>query len=103
MIHESRTIRGRLSEGHAINRLDFRCALVVAESISLRAMLVEFLKKRAWVAHGIQRLDQASQLLKIIPYHLIVVDREPSCANATNFARLLGDSAECGSDSFGVN
>lgn len=93
-IRKSRIIRGRALESHAIDHLDFRCALIVEESISLRAMLVEFLKKRGWIAHGIQRLDQALPLLKSVPYHFIVVDTAPSCASALSFARMLGGSEE---------
>ena len=77
-----------------IDRLDFRSALVIEESIVLRSSIVQLLKKRGWIAHGIKVSDQALPLLKCIPYHLIVIDGSASNIAAVNFARTLHSSEE---------
>jgi len=75
-----------------IDRLDFRSALVIEESTLLRGSLVDYLKKRGWIAHGTKRIEQALPLLKCIPYHLIVVDL--SGLGAANFVRILHSSKD---------
>jgi CheY-like chemotaxis protein len=77
-----------------IDRLDFRSALVIEESIVLRGSIVQLLKKRGWIAHGITVAGQAFPLLKCIPYHLIVIDGNASNIAAINFARTLHNSEE---------
>jgi CheY-like chemotaxis protein len=78
----------------AIDRLDFRSALVIQGPIVLRSSIVQLLKKRGWIAHGIRVSDQAFPLLKCIPYHLIVIDGSASNIAAINFARTLHNSEE---------
>jgi CheY-like chemotaxis protein len=75
-----------------IDRLDFRSALVIEESTGLRSSIVQLLKGRGWIAHGIRAAGQAFPLLKCIPYHLIVIDGHGSSAVAINFARTLQQS-----------
>ena len=77
-----------------IDRLDFRNALVIEESTALRGSIVQMLKKRGWIAHGISVAGQAFPLLKCIPYHLIVIDGNASSIAAINFARTLHNSEE---------
>jgi DNA-binding NtrC family response regulator len=77
-----------------VDRLDFRSALVIEESTALRGSIVQFLKRRGWIAHGIRSGAQALPLLKCIPYHLIVIDGGASSAAAINFARTLHNSEE---------
>jgi CheY-like chemotaxis protein len=77
-----------------VDRLDFRSVLVIEESIVLRNSIVQLLKKRGWIAHGIRSAGQALPLLKCIPYHLIVIDGSASSAVAINFARTLHNSEE---------
>ena len=77
-----------------IDRLDFRSALVIEESIVLRSSIVQLLKKRGWIAHGIKVSDQAFPLLKCIPYRLIVIDGSASNIAAVNFASTLHSSEE---------
>jgi CheY-like chemotaxis protein len=75
-----------------IDRLDFRGALVIEESTELRSSIVQLLKRRGWIAHGIRCAGQAFPLLKCIPYHLIVIDGHASSVVAINFARTLQQS-----------
>jgi len=75
-----------------IDRLDFRGALVIEESTELRSSIVQLLKRRGWIAHGIRGAGQAFPLLKCIPYHLIVIDGHASSVGAINFARTLQKS-----------
>jgi DNA-binding NtrC family response regulator len=77
-----------------VDRLDFRSALVIEESTVLRSSIVQFLKRRGWIAHGIRSAGQALPLLKCIPYHLIVIDGSASSLAAINFARTLHNSEE---------
>ena len=93
-VHRSRTHDLGPSLSVTIDRLDFRRALVIEESIVLRSSIVQLLKKRGWIAHGIKVSDQALPLLKCIPYHLIVIDGSASNIAAINFARRLQDSEE---------
>jgi CheY-like chemotaxis protein len=75
-----------------IDRLDFRSALVIEDSTALRSSIVQLLKRRGWIAHGIRVAGQAFPLLKCIPYHLIVIDGNASSVAAVNFARTLHKS-----------
>ena len=78
----------------SINRLDFRSALVIEESDVLRRSIVEHLKNRGWIVHGITRAEQALPILKHIPYHLIVIDCEISGMTATEFVRIIQESGK---------
>src|ERR1700756_1625547 len=75
-----------------VDRLDFRSALVIEESTGLRSSIVQLLKRRGWIAHGIRAAGQAFPLLKCIPYHLIIIDGHASNVGAINFARTLQKS-----------
>jgi PleD family two-component response regulator len=77
-----------------IDRLDFRSALVIEESVVMRSSIVQLLKRRGWIAHGIKVASQAFPLLNCIPYHLIVIDGNTSNVSAFNFARTLHNSDE---------
>jgi len=93
-VHHSRTHDPGVTLAVEIDRLDFRNALVIEESTSLRGSIVQMLKKRGWIAHGISVAGQAFPLLKCIPYHLIVIDGNASSIAAINFARTLHNSEE---------
>jgi hypothetical protein len=61
-----------------IRTFGFRTALVIEKSENLRRSLVEHLKKRGWIVHGVKRLEQAIPVLRHIPYHLVLFDCEIS-------------------------
>jgi CheY-like chemotaxis protein len=77
-----------------INRFDFRSALVIEQSDVLRRSIVEHLKNRGWIVHGIKRAEQALPVLQHIRYHLIVIDCEICGMRATQFARIIDDSGK---------
>ena len=93
-IHQNRTHDLGATLSVEIDRLDFRSALVIEESTALRGSIVQLLKKRGWIAHGIRVAGQALPLLKCIPYHLIVIDGSLSNVAAINFARTLHNTEE---------
>jgi DNA-binding response OmpR family regulator len=78
----------------SIDRLDFRSALVIEESEVLRRSIVEHIKKRGWIAHGIKRAEQALPILQHILYHLIVIDCTVSGMTATEFVRIIHESGK---------
>ena len=82
------------SSNFSIDRLDFRSALVIEESEVLRRSIVEHIKKRGWIVHGIKRAEQALPLLQHILYHLIVFDCEVSGMTATEFVRIIHESGK---------
>jgi DNA-binding NtrC family response regulator len=49
-------------------------ALVIAQADSLRFAVVEFLKARGWIVHGMRRIEQAPSLLQSLAYDLIIID-----------------------------
>ena|SRR5215469_4370641 len=77
-----------------INQFDFRNALVIEQSDVLRRFMVEHLKNRGWIVHGIKRAEQALPVLQHIPYHLIVIDSEISGTTAIEFARIIHESGK---------
>ena len=93
-VQDSKSNRPLGSCNLSINRLDFRSALVIEESDVLRRSIVEHLKNRGWIVHGITRAEQALPILKHIPYHLIVIDCEISGMTATEFARIVHESGK---------
>jgi CheY-like chemotaxis protein len=93
-VQDGETNRPFWDFGFNINRFDFRSALVIEQSDVLRRSIVEHLKNRAWIVHGIKRAEQALPVLEHIPYHLIVVDGEISGMTATEFARILDESGK---------
>jgi CheY-like chemotaxis protein len=93
-VHHGRTQDLGATLPAEIDRLDFRSALVIEESTALRGSIVQLLKKRGWIAHGVKVAGQAFPLLKCIPYHLIVIDGNASSIGAINFARTLHNSKE---------
>ena len=93
-VYQSRTHDFAATLAVEIDRLDFHSALVIEESTTLRSSIVQLLKRRGWIAHGIRSAGQALPLLKCIPYHLIVIDGSASSVAAINFARTLHNSEE---------
>jgi DNA-binding NtrC family response regulator len=93
-VHHSRTRDLEATVVVEIDRLDFRSALVIEESTPLRGSLVQLLKKRGWIAHGVRVAGQAFPLLKCIPYHLVVIDGSTSNLAAIDFARTLHNSKD---------
>ena len=82
------------SSNFSIDRLDFRSALVVEESDVLRRSIVEHIKKRGWIVHGIKRAEQALPVLQHIPYHLIVIDCKVSGITTTEFIQMIHESGK---------
>jgi len=93
-VNEGRTHHLGATLAVEIDRLDFRSALVIEEATALRGSIVQLLKKRGWIAHGVRAAGQAFPLLKCIPYHLIVIDGNASNIAAINFARTLHNTEE---------
>jgi CheY-like chemotaxis protein len=74
------------------NRLKF--ALVIEEKEKLRHSIVEALRDRNWLVHGISRAEQAFAILAHIPYSLIVLDSELPGLGGTDFVRIIRNSRE---------
>jgi DNA-binding response OmpR family regulator len=77
-----------------LERRNFRFALVVEESHSLRNSVVEVLKAQEWLVHGILGAEQALNILAYIPYRLIVIDSELPGICGMDFVRILKSSRE---------
>ena len=73
-------------------RLGFRTALVIEESENLRRSMVDHLKKRGWIVHGVRRVKQALPVLRHIPYHLVLVGCELTEMTVAEFARVISES-----------
>ena len=73
-VQDGETNRPFWGSSFNINRFDFRSALVIEQSDVLRRSIVEHLKNKGWIVHGIKRAEQALPVLQHIPYHLIVID-----------------------------
>jgi CheY-like chemotaxis protein len=93
-LQEGETNRPFGSSNFNIKRLDFRSALVIEQSDVLRHSIVEYLKNRGWIVHGITRAEQALPVLRHIPYHLIVIDREISGMTAREFVGIIQESGK---------
>jgi DNA-binding response OmpR family regulator len=76
----------------SIKTFGFRTALVIEESENLRRSLVEHLKKRGWIVHGVRRLEQAIPVLGHIPYHLVLFGCEISGMTGVEFAKVICES-----------
>ena len=72
----------------------FRSALIIEKSDALRHSMVQYLKNKGWIVHGVRRAEQALPVLRRIPYHLIIIDPEISGMTATEFARIIHESGE---------
>jgi DNA-binding NtrC family response regulator len=79
---------------HHLARQQFRFALVVEESHSLRNAVVNVLKTQDWFVHGILRAEQALHILAYIPYRLIVIDSELPGISGIDFVRIVHNSRE---------
>ena len=91
---DNQTDRPLVSYSLSIKRLDFRSALVIEKSDALRRSIVQHLKNKGWIVHGIRRAEQALPVLRHIPYHLILIDSELSGMTATQFARIIHESGK---------
>jgi CheY-like chemotaxis protein len=80
------------STGLSVNELNF--ALVIAEKEKLRHLIVEALRDRGWLVHGISRAEQAFPVLAHIPYRLIILDSQLPGICATDFVRVMRNSRE---------
>lgn len=74
--------------------LNFRCALVIEQTDSLRMSLVQALKAQGWFVHGIRRAEQAFHILAHIPYRLVVIGSELPGIGGIDFVRILHASRE---------
>lgn len=54
-------------------------ALVIAQADSLRFSVVEFLKARGWIVHGMRRIEHAPSILQSLAYDLIIIDSKFPC------------------------
>jgi CheY-like chemotaxis protein len=77
-----------------IKPLNFRCALVIEQTDSLRMSLVQALKAKGWFVHGIRRPEQAFHILAHIPYRLVVIGSELPGISGIDFVRILRNSRE---------
>ena len=69
-------------------------ALVIGQGDSLRFSVVEFLKARGWIAHGMRRVEEAPSILQCLPYDLIIIDAKFLCLFNTEFLRFLRSTIE---------
>jgi len=72
--------------------LNFRYALVIEEMDSVRTSIVNVLRARGWLVHGIPRAEQAFHILAHIPYNLVVIDSELPGIGGIDFVRILHNS-----------
>jgi len=93
-VQDGETNRPFWGSSFNINRFDFRSALVIEQSDVLRRSIVEHLKNKGWIGHGIKRAEQALPVLQHIPYHLIVIDCKVSGMTATDFVRIIHESGK---------
>lgn len=91
---DNQTDRPLVSYNLSTKRFDFRSALVIAKSDALRRSIVQHLKNKGWIVHGIRRAEQALPVLRYIPYHLILIDSALSGMTATEFARIIHESGK---------
>jgi CheY-like chemotaxis protein len=80
------------SYNSSITTLGFRTALVIEESANLRRSIVEHLKNRGWLVHGVRSVHQALPVLQHIPYRLVLMDCESSGMTGVEFARIINKS-----------
>ena len=78
-----------VSSNTEIYRLSFRRALVIEESERFRRSMVDYLKHRGWIVHGVRRVEQALPILPRIPYHLILVDCDMSETTDKEFGPIM--------------
>jgi CheY-like chemotaxis protein len=76
------------------NQLNFWSALVIQEADDVRRSVMELLRKRGWLAHGVSRAKQAFDILPHIPYDLIVLDAELPDISGMDFIRVLHTSRQ---------
>ena len=69
-------------------------ALVIEEAAQFRDSVMALLRKRGWLVHGINRAEQAFNILAHIPYDLIVLDSELPGICGIDFVRILQNSRE---------
>ena len=65
-----------LKSQNQLSQLNFRSALVIVEEYNLRGFIIQLLRKRGWLVHGIRQTEQALSLLPHIPYELVIIDCE---------------------------
>jgi PleD family two-component response regulator len=78
-----------VSSDSNIYRLNFRSALVIEESELFRCSMVEYLKHRGWMVHGVRRVEQAFPILQQIPYNLILIDCDISEMTGTELYPIV--------------
>jgi CheY-like chemotaxis protein len=93
-LQNGKTNRPFETSNFSITQLDFRSALVIEKSDVLRHSIVEHLKNRGWIVHGITRAEEALPVLRHIPYHLIVIDCEISGMTAREFVGIIQESGK---------
>src|SRR5271166_6179527 len=81
--------------------LNFRYALVIEETDSVRTSIVNVLRARGWLVHGIPLAEQAFNILAHIPYNLVVIDSELPGIGGIDFVRMLHNSMRMANHSTG--
>jgi CheY-like chemotaxis protein len=59
------------------------------EEYGLRSFIIQLLRKRGWLVHGICETEQALSLLAHIPYELVIIDCEVSKMTRIDYMRRL--------------
>jgi hypothetical protein len=75
-------------------QLKLRSALVIGKADALRRLIVQFLKNRGWIVHGMHRVELAVPILPHIPYSLIVIDSELLRPADKEFSRALHNTRQ---------
>jgi len=83
-----------LNSQNQLRRLNFRCALVIVEEYDLRSFIIQLLRKRGWLVHGIRQREQALSLLAHIPYELVIMDCEVSEMTRIDYMRRMQNAGK---------
>jgi len=83
-----------LNSQNQLRRLNFRCALVIVEEYDLRGFIIQVLRKRGWLVHGIRQREQALSLLAHIPYELVIMDCEVSEMTRIDYMRRMQNAGK---------
>jgi DNA-binding response OmpR family regulator len=75
-------------------KLKLRTALVIGKADSFRRLIVQFLKNRGWIVHGMHRVELAVPILPHIPYSLIVIDSALLRPADKEFSRALHNTRQ---------
>ena len=83
-----------LKSQNQLSQLNFRSALVIVEEYNLRGFIIQLLRKRGWLVHGIRQTEQALSLLPHIPYELVIIDCEMPEMPGIDYLRRLQNAGK---------